>query len=179
MKKVQNDLFETVKLAKKISEKTEVFTFELHHALELPYLNTDVTGHLFYKNQLWCYFVCIYDEVRQKGHFYVWNETIASHSTQEIASCLYKYFMNQIPNDTRKIILFSDIHHNQNRNMKMSLMLNQYLKLCKEKSELESIEQHFFVHGHGTNSCNRSFQKVALSLKPDKIYVTDDLVEAI
>lgn len=161
-----------------LCEKTEVLTFELQHAIELPYLNTDQNGDLFFKKRRWSYRVCIFDEIRRMGYFYVWNESIASHGTQEIASCLYKHFINHIPLETRKIVLFSDIHHGQNRNMKMSLMLNQYLALSKENVELESIEQHFFVRGHGKNSCSRSFKKAELNLKPDKIFVADDLIKA-
>lgn len=178
LRKVQNDLFKTVDIAMELCEKTEVLTFELQHAIELPYLNTDHNGDLFFKKRLWCYCVCIFDEIRRMGYFYVWNESIASHGTQEIASCLYKHFINHISLETRKIVLFSDIHNGQNRNMKMSLMLNQYLALSKENVELESIEQHFFVRGHGINSCSRSFKKAELNLKPDKIFVADDLIKA-
>lgn len=61
--------------------------------------------------------------------------------------------------------------------MKMSLMLKQYLNL--NKSELELIEQKFFVRGHGLNSCNRSFQKVRANLKPDEVFVPSHLNEVI
>lgn len=40
---------------------------------------------------------------------HVWNESIASHGTQEIASGLYQHFIKHIPKETRKIVLFSDI----------------------------------------------------------------------
>lgn len=177
LRKVQNDLFKTVDTAKELSEKIEVYTFELLNAIDLPYLETSQQGDIYFKKQLWCFCVCLFDEVHQQGYFYVWNESIASHGTQEIASCLIKHFMNYTPNDTRRIVLFSDITHSQNRNIKMSLMLNQYLNL--EKSELKSIEQHFFVRGHGQNSCNRSFQKVSSNLKPNEVFVPNNLNEVI
>lgn len=87
---------------------------------------------------------------------YVWNETIASRGSQEIASCLYKHFTKYLPKDTQKLFLNSDACSGQNRNIKMSLMLKKML--CDWKhSDLTSIEQHFFMSGHSYNSCDRSF----------------------
>lgn len=138
LEEVKSDLFHHVENA--LEENSMVFTFELRHSCDLPYLTTDGNGDMFFKKQLWLYCFCVYDEVTQNGYFYVWNESQASRGSDEIASCLYKHFMNYVPKEIRKIILFSDVHLNQNRNIKLSMMLHKYLDFCEGKTELSSIE---------------------------------------
>lgn len=121
------------------------------------------TGEAYYKRQLWFYNLCVYDKVRQIGYtcMYVWNESIASRGSQEIGSCLYKHFFKFVPKDTRKIVLMSDSCSGQNRNIKMSLMLKNFLSVWKH-TELKSIEQHFYVPGHSYNSCDSSFGTIEI-----------------
>lgn len=160
-----------MKHASEAKEKEEVLTFELQQAFELPHLSAADTNDMFYKRQLWFYNLCVYDEVRQIGYMYVWNESIASNGSQEIASCLYKHFFKYVPIDTRKITLFCDPSAGQNRNLEISLMLKKYITL----RENLSIEQHFFDPRHSTNSCNRTFSTMTNKLKTGGIFVPDQL----
>lgn len=144
---------ETVKLASDPENHTEIFTFDLQRALQLPCIET---SEAFYKRQLWCYNLAVYDEVRRIGYMFFWCENVASRGAQEIGSCLLKHFENNLPKDTQKIILRSDSCTGQNRNIKLALMLKKFLSSC-DYSDLTSIEQHFYVSGHSYNSCDRSF----------------------
>lgn len=90
---------------------------------------------------------------------YVWNVSVASRGSQEVASCLYKHFGKYIPKDTEKIILRSDTCSGQHRNIKLALMLKKVFSQF-DFPVLLSIEQHFYVSGHSYNSCDRSFALV-------------------
>lgn len=149
-----NDKFQnTIKCARDDSKNTEVLTFDLQRALELPSIST---SEAFYRRQLWCYNLCVFDERRKKAYMYFWNESIASRGAQEISSCLIKHFSNFVPTNTVKIILYSDACPGQNRNIKTTIMMKKFLDSCPN-SELKSIEQRFFVSGHSFNSCDRCF----------------------
>lgn len=145
-----------LKMACDPTNKTEIFVFDLQRALEMPILKT---GEAFYKRQLWFYNLCVYDKVKGIGYMYVWNESVASRGSQEIASCLYKHLFKYVPKDTRKIILLSDSCGGQNRNIKMSMMLKNFLSIWQHP-ELKSIQQHFYVSGHSYNSCDSSFSTI-------------------
>lgn len=149
--------------AKIPENKEEVLTFDLQRALEVPSIST---SQAFYTRQLWCYNLCVYDEVRRIGYMYLWDETVASRGSQEISSCLYKFFSNHIPKDTKKITLYSDSCGGQNRNIKMSMMLINFLQNRWKCPSLNTIEQRFFVSGHSYNMCDSCF---AVIMKQRKI----------
>lgn len=150
--KARHDISLAIEKGKNPSEKTEVFTFDLQRALELPHLKTN---QAYYKRTLAFYNLGIYDEVRKICYMYTWNESLAGRGSQEIASCLYKHFLTFIPAGTLRIELFSDACAGQNRNIKMSVMLKKFFEYSR--LELVSIEQRFFVPGHSHNNCDRSF----------------------
>lgn len=105
VQKTKNEFNAAVEYATKSENKTEVYTFDLQRALEMPVLQT---SEVYYMRQLWLYNLGVYDEVRKIAYMYVWTEKDASRGAQEIASCLYKHFMLHLPKDTQKIILRSD-----------------------------------------------------------------------
>lgn len=176
VQKLKNEFRETVEIASKPENKTEVYTFDLQRALEMPVVQT---SEVYYMRQLWLYNLGIYDEVRKIGYMYVWNEAIASRGSQEVASCLHKHFMKYIPKDTQKIILRSDACSGQNRNIKMALMLKKFFCMW-EQPELASIEQHFYVSGHSYNSCDRSFALIEKQKKiTENIYVPEHWMNVI
>lgn len=87
--------------------------------------------------------------------------------------------MTYIPLDTRKIILVSDSCAGQNRNIKMSLMLKNFL--CNWKRlELQTIEQHFYIPGHSYNACDRSFGTIELQKRrTENIFIPDHWIHVI
>lgn len=121
---VKKEFEESIKLARMSDAATEVLTFDLQRALELPSIKTN---EAYYKRQLWVYNLCIYDEVRRKGYMYVWNESIASRGAQEIGSCLFRHLSSHVPQNTEKIILYSDACGGQNRNIKCGAHVKKIL----------------------------------------------------
>lgn len=176
VQELKDEFRETVELARNPENKTEVYTFDLQRALEMPVIQT---SEVYYMRQLWLYNLGVYDEVRKVGYMYVWTEAVASRGSQEIASCLHKHLMKYIPNDTQKIILRSDACSGQNRNIKMSLMLKKFLSMWKHP-ELTSIEQHFFVSGHSYNICDRSFGLIEIQKQKTKdIYIPEHWINDV
>lgn len=173
VRSIKNELIGLVEKAQMPAEKTEIFTFKLQNAIDLPHISDD---DIYFKQQLWCNILTVYDEVRDITHFYSWNETDALRGPNEIISCLYKHFNNHLPKDTQKIILFSD--PNGTRNLKTSLMLQKFFDYSKS-DKLEVIEQHFFSPNHCYCSCDRSFQTVQSNMKLDEIFVQENLIDSI
>ncbi|XP_068083448.1 uncharacterized protein [Anabrus simplex] len=72
-----------------LDKEIHVITFDLQRALPTPKLST---GPMFYKRKLWTYNFSIHPCNSSPGHFFVWDETVASRGSDEIGSCLLKYF---------------------------------------------------------------------------------------
>lgn len=165
VKKNKQEFDECIDEARNILNKTEVFTFDLQRALEVPSI---ATSEAFYSRLLWVYNLCIFDEIRKKAHMYIWNESIASRGPEEIFSCIYKYVSEIIPKDTKKIIMFSDACPGQNRNIKTTIMLKKLLNNWPYV-QLRQIEQRFYVSGHSYNACDRCFSLIERQKKVSEL----------
>lgn len=107
----------------------------------------------------------------------MWSENVASRGAQEVASCLLKHLNNNLPDEVEAAILYSDSCGGQNRNIKMSLMLKQFLSM---HYTLKTITQKFFVPGHSFNSCDRSFAIIERAKKfTDNIFIPDHWMEMV
>lgn len=168
VKFTKENFAQTINDSRDDSNKIEVLTFDLQRALETPSIST---SEAYYRRQLWCYNLCIYDEKRNKPYMYFWNEAIASRGAQDISSCLIKHFSRFIPKETNKVVLYSDACPGQNRNIKTTLMIKKLLDSWPH-SQLLTIEQRFFVSGHSYNSCDRCFGLIERQKKiTESIYV--------
>lgn len=174
-KSVKNDLIDSVQWAQMPVAKTEVFAFKLQQAIDLPHISDSDS---FMKQQLWLNILTVHDELRNISYFYVWDESVAFRGSNEISSCLYRHFLNHLPKDVQKVILFSDLSYGQTRNIRISLMPKKFFDYSN-RSELSTIEQHFFTPEHCFNSCDRSFQTVKSNIKLDNIFVPQNAIEVI
>lgn len=86
---------------------------------------------------------------------YFWDESTAGRGPEEIASCLFHYIIKVLSRNTKKVILYSKSSPLY-RNAAVTLMLNKIFNYL-DHSELVTLEQRFFIRGHGFNSCNHCF----------------------
>lgn len=149
-------------------------TFDLEKTLETPSLSAN---EAYYKRKLWTYNLCIYDEVMQKGFMYVWSENVASRGAEEISSCLKFHIENNIPENAKQIILYSDACVGQNKNIKVVLMLK---KILTGNRNLNEITHNFFVSGHSYNSCDRCFGMIEKQKRiTSQIFTVDHWIRLI
>lgn len=152
-----------------------VAVFDLQRTLPVPALSTSVA---YYKRQMWVFNLCIHDKVRNVGHMFIWDESIASRGAQEIVSCLIKY-ISLLPDTPNKIInLYSDACGGQNRNIKVVLgLLNE---MQKNGVGVKEINLKFFVSGHSFSTCDQNFGVIDKEKKyHENIYIPDDWVSVI
>lgn len=152
----------------------EIFAFELQRPLPMPSLPTDESYDL---RCLWFSNLCVFDELRKTPYMYVWDETTAKRGPEEIASVLYKHITDTISKTTTKIILYSD-STDLYRNLQIAVMLGKIFDY--NNSELQSIEHRFFIPGHNTNDCNRTFETLEKKIKSSQsLFTPDDWVQLI
>lgn len=144
LKKIKKDFMDCVDYAKNNIERIEVFTFSIQRTLDMPSIDDEDS---FQFRPLWCYNVCVNDELRNKSHMFIWKESVASKGSEEVASCLYKFLLINLPEETEKIILVSEPHAGLNRDMKFTLMLKNFFEVWNHP-QLKTIEQRFIVTGH-------------------------------
>lgn len=88
-----------------------------------------------------------------KINIHVWNENITSRESHEMASCLIKYLSTNLSAQAKHLLLYSDACGDQNRTIKMAVMLNDYLQ---KSTSVKSSEQRFIVPGHSFSSCDEN-----------------------
>lgn len=78
----------------------------------------------------------------------MWPECEGNRGANDIASCLYDFIINQLPNlhpNAKKLIMYSDSCIGQNKN---SIVVTMLMLVAKLSPQLISIEHKFPVPGH-------------------------------
>lgn len=157
------ELKRTTSLCKN-KDDMEVLTFDFQQNLPLPKITA---GEAFYKRQLWLYNFCIYSGRTKKAHFYLYDETIARKSPNEVISFLYHYLNNILPKNITELHLFSDNAAAQNKNS----IIVQFLFLLVKSTPIRKIIHHYPEPGHSFLPCDRCFGVIEKFLrKKDYIF---------
>lgn len=127
---------------------------DLQQVLYTPMLtHSDV----YYQRQYSSYNLGIHNITKNEAHMFLWHEIIAKRGSREIGSCILNYvqttFPKLLPNQERKLILWSDRCVGQNNN-KNILSLYMYLIRLGYFSE---VHQKFMITGHSFLPCDRDF----------------------
>lgn len=154
VRKVNRTFTTDIEKAREMENPVEILTFEMCKPFDLPSISEN--NEIMKKRQLWQFVMLIHDEIRQRSHVYTWPECIASKGSSEITSVIRKHLKENLSKHTKKLILYCDPLSGQNRNLKISLMLKHFLHSWSH-TDLQIIEQRFFVSGHAKNRCNLDF----------------------
>jgi hypothetical protein len=124
---------------------------------------------VFYLHQLWVNVFCIHDLKNNNTKLYVYHEGEANKSPDEVCSFLWHYIQNEVPNSTKKLLLFSDGAAGQNKNYTVSRFL---LNLC-DSNRFKSIIHFFPTRGHSFLLCDRDFGAIKHPLRKKNVYTRD------
>ncbi|KAL4083711.1 hypothetical protein QTP88_029027 [Uroleucon formosanum] len=154
-------------------ENFQCLTYDMEKTLPLPRLPTNI---IFYKRQLWLYNTGIYSGKEHQGYCYVWLEGQAGRGAQEVGSCLLKHIKNNLNNNIKDLVLWSDSCGGQNRNIKVVLLL----KTLFNSTELDSITLKYLYPGHSFLPNDRNFSDIESALKhQQRLYTPQDYINVM
>ena len=134
------------------------FTFDLQKALPYPKLSVSVA---YYKRNMYVYNLGFHNFHNENAKMYVWDETIASRGSQEIASCILKHI--QDITTQKHVIAYSDACTGQNRNINIALI---WLKIVQSSdNNVETVDHKFMVSGHSFLPNDRDFGLIETKIK--------------
>ncbi|XP_072763725.1 uncharacterized protein [Anoplolepis gracilipes] len=117
------------------------FSFDLQKALPYPKLSVSIA---YYKRNMYVLNEGFHNFHDNKINMYVWDETVASRGSQEVASCCLKHLENV--STQSHVIAYSDMCTGQNRNLQMALM---WLKVTQSnENNIDIIDHKFLLSGH-------------------------------
>ena len=100
---------------------------DLQQTLPVPRLNNSSS---YYKSKVSLYNCCIYDLNHNRANCYLWDETMALKGSNEVNSCLLKWFKTYKLENFTRLRIFADNCAGQNKNIFMVL---NCLRLLQER----------------------------------------------
>lgn len=150
-----------------------VVSFDLQKALPIPTITTSVA---YYKRNMYCYNLGVHDLETDKSCMYVWDETVASRGSQEIASCLSVHIKSEAVGK-KHLIAYSDTCTGQNRNIKLALTLMKFVS--DPTNDLCVVDHKFLVSGHSYMKNDSDFGNIEIAGKKKVHFVPSDWYETI
>jgi hypothetical protein len=107
---------------------------------------------------------------------YLWDETIASRGSLEVASCCIKHLKNVTTQ--KHVIAYSDSCTGQNRNIKLALT---WMKIVQSsENDIEILDHKFLISGHSYLPNDRDFGVIETALKKTNVlYIPNDYYSVI
>ena len=130
-------------------------TFDLQAILQLPYA---AENQLYYVRKLYVYNFTIYDSHDGSGNAYLWDEVNSMKGSNEISSCLMKYF-EELSTYVTHVASFSDTCGGQNRNRDISAAM---LYAVQEVQNIEVIDLKYMESGHSFLQADSTLRKKKL-----------------
>ena len=144
-----------------------VLSIDMQQVLPVPTLTH---SNMFYCRQLSCYNLGIHISDDDTAHMCMWDESMASRGSSEVASCLFKIFNLGILK-RKKLIIWSDNCTGQNKNSTVVLLMMFLVNL----GWFQEIVHKFLVSGHSFLSCDRDFAIIEKRRRVSKALVPQDL----
>lgn len=154
------------------SDKASVFTFDLMKTLPTPLLTT---GIVYYKRQLWTFCLGIHDHEEDNGYMKVWDETVASRGSCEVASCLLQYF--KMKKLKKEIIAWSDACGGQNRNIYIALFW--MMIVTSQDYDVDLVQHKFFISGHSYNDADKDFGLIERAKPESGVFVPSQWADVV
>lgn len=150
-----------------------VVCFDYMQNLHLPLIPVQDS---FYLTQLTVSVFCIHDMKSDKSYFYIYPETAAGKSPNEVCSFLSHFIKNYLGSEVTELRLFSDNCPGQNKNH----CLIRFCAALVETGRFGKIDQIFPIRGHSFLPCDRDFAIIKRKLKRyDRIYDLHTYTEII
>ena len=153
--------------------EVDTFTFDLQKTMPTPALTTSVA---YYKRQLWTYNLGVHSCTSDDVFMYMWLEGQAGRGSQEIGSCLLKYFNTKVEENKKIFHAYSDSCGGQNRNINIALLWSYGVT----KLGIKEINHKFMVSGHSYLPNDRDFGKVENAKKRhENVYTPNQWVNIV
>lgn len=154
-------------------EDLGALAFDYMQNLQLPVIPVQ---DLFYLTQLTVSVFCVHDLTTDKAYYYVYTETTAAKSPNEVCSFLLDFIKNYVPKTVTELRLFADNCPGQNKNHCVA-------RLCMalvDSGHFNTVQQFFPIRGHSFLPCDRDFGIIKRTLKRhDRIYDLHKYTELI
>ena len=138
-------------------------TFDLEAILQLP---CGQVSQLYYKRKLVVYNFTVYENPSSMGNCYLWTEVDGRKGSDEIGTCLLKYFQ-EIPDSISKVDIFSDNCGGQNKNIQI---VAACLYAVNTIDHLKEIQHTFLETGHTQMECDSMHSAIEHAKKHVKIH---------
>ena len=121
------------------------------------YVPNKTTNDVYYKWQLSCYSFNIHVLSSREAHFYCYDETVAKKGSDDVASMLYHFFMNELSETVKDIALFCDSCSGQNKNWTVIRFCHW---LVNKQKRFNSITISFPIRGHSYLECDKNMSLI-------------------
>lgn len=158
----QTDALSDAEKACRPDDETRTICMDLQQILPCPKLNNQKA---YYKKKISLYNFCVYDLNLKKANCFLWDETTAQKGSNEINSCLYKWFQENKDAGFRHLRIFADNCVGQNKNLYVVLNCMRLV----QSGELDTVTIEFMVAGHSFLPCDRTFGNIEKKVKKRSI----------